>query len=44
VPEEWLNGFTGDTIQVSSETQKASLSAIFDQFPVALLLGTVGGL
>jgi (1->4)-alpha-D-glucan 1-alpha-D-glucosylmutase len=39
-PEQWLNGFTGDTIQVPPETRKAPLSAVFDQFPAALLLGT----
>jgi (1->4)-alpha-D-glucan 1-alpha-D-glucosylmutase len=43
VPEQWLNAFTGDTVQVSRETHQAPLSAIFDQLPAALLLGTTEG-
>ena len=42
-PEQWLNAFTGDTVQVSRETHQAPLSAIFDQLPAALLLGTTEG-
>lgn len=38
-PEQWLNGFTGDTTPVSRETHQAPLSAVFERFPVALLLG-----